>query len=279
VEADHTAPVYGTGEIEVAADPETVWGVLADIGSWPTWNPDITEATLQGPLRPGTTFSWKSGPGTITSELQVVDQPTELTWTGKTMGIPAIHVYRLRPSAQHPRAYDRLHRGVLERAPVTAAAPAVHHHPEDGHRHGPGPAEGRGRTASHPMSPAETPPPAAGRAGPGRPSTLGSVNLVVRFLCELALLVALAVWGFHTGTGPGAKVALGLGAPLLAAVIWGLWVAPAWRRRLTDPTRLMVEAVLFAAGVAALTAAGYPLVAAGFAIVVAVNITLDRVLG
>jgi hypothetical protein len=62
-------------------------------------------------------------------------------------------------------------------------------------------------------------------------------------------------------------------------VIWGLWVAPAWRRRLTDPTRLMVEAVLFAAGVAALTAAGYPLVAAGFAIVVAVNITLDRVLG
>ena len=129
------------------------------------------------------------------------------------------------------------------------------------------------------MSPTEKPtPPAAGRVGSGRPSELRSDNLAVRFLCELGLLAALAVWGFHTGTGVAAKVALGLGAPLLAAVSWGLWVAPASRRRLTDPTRLVVEVVLFAGGVAAL-AAGYPLVAVGFAVVVAVNITLDRVLG
>jgi hypothetical protein len=53
-------------------------------------------------MRPGTTFRWKSGPGTITSTFQVVDEPTELTWTGKTLGIPAIHVYRLRPSERHP---------------------------------------------------------------------------------------------------------------------------------------------------------------------------------
>jgi hypothetical protein len=102
VQADRDAPVYGTGEIDIAADPETVWGVLADIGGWPSWNPDITGATLSGPVRPGTTFRWKAGPGTITSTFQVVEQPTELTWTGKTMGIPAIHVYRLRPIPQHP---------------------------------------------------------------------------------------------------------------------------------------------------------------------------------
>jgi hypothetical protein len=67
VKADRNAPVYGTGEVEVAADPETVWGVLADIGGWPSWNPDITGVTLQGPVRPGTTFRWKSGPGTTTT--------------------------------------------------------------------------------------------------------------------------------------------------------------------------------------------------------------------
>lgn len=55
---------------------------------------------LRGPVQPGTTFSWKSGPGTITSTFQVVEEPTELTWTGKTMGIPAVHVYRLRQSEQ-----------------------------------------------------------------------------------------------------------------------------------------------------------------------------------
>jgi hypothetical protein len=54
----------------------------------------------RGAVQPGTTFSWKSGPGTITSTFQLVDRPTELAWTGKTLGIPAIHVYRLRPSDQ-----------------------------------------------------------------------------------------------------------------------------------------------------------------------------------
>jgi hypothetical protein len=107
---------------------------------------------------------------------------------------------------------------------------------------------------------------------------LRSVNLGVRLLCELALLVALAIWGFHAGSGLATDLLLGLGAPLLAAVIWGLWVAPASRRRLADPARLLVEVLLFAAGVVALAVAGFPLVAVGFAAVAAVNMTLDRVL-
>lgn len=102
MQADQKAPVYGTGEVEVAADPETVWSVLADIQGWPSWNPDITAVTVRGPVQPGTTFSWKSGPGTITSTFQLVDRPTELAWTGKTLGIPAIHVYRLRPATRAP---------------------------------------------------------------------------------------------------------------------------------------------------------------------------------
>jgi hypothetical protein len=102
VRADADAPVFATGEIEMAADPETVWAVMAEIGRWPEWNPDITAATLHGPLRPGTSFTWRSGPGTIRSVLQVVERPTELSWTGRTMGIPAIHVYRLRPSLERP---------------------------------------------------------------------------------------------------------------------------------------------------------------------------------
>jgi hypothetical protein len=129
------------------------------------------------------------------------------------------------------------------------------------------------------MSATEEPsPPGAGRARPGRPSALRSANLAVRLLCELGLLVALAVWGFHTGSSLAADLALGLGTPLLVAVIWGLWVAPASRRRLPDPARLVVEVLLFAAGVAALAAAGYILVAVVFAVVVATNTILVRVL-
>ena len=65
MQADANAPVFATGEVEMAADPETVWAVMADISRWPDWNPDISAATLHGPVRPGTSFSWKSGPGTI----------------------------------------------------------------------------------------------------------------------------------------------------------------------------------------------------------------------
>jgi hypothetical protein len=61
-------------------------------------------------------------------------------------------------------------------------------------------------------------------------------------------------------------------------VAWGLWVAPASRRRLADPLRLAVEVVLFAAGVAALAAAGYLLAAVIFAVVVATNLILVRML-
>jgi hypothetical protein len=129
------------------------------------------------------------------------------------------------------------------------------------------------------MSPAGEPPShPPGSHGQGRASRLRSVNLGVRLLCELALLVALAVGGFHAGSGLASDLVLGLGAPLLAAVVWGLWVAPASRRRLADPARLLVEVLLFAAGVVALAVAGFPLVAVGFAAVVAVNMTLDRVL-
>jgi hypothetical protein len=102
VQADADAPVFATGEVEMAADLDTVWEIMADIQHWPSWNPDIASATVHGPVRPGTRFSWKSGPGTIRSTFQVVERPAELSWTGKTIGIPAIHVYRLRPSDQHP---------------------------------------------------------------------------------------------------------------------------------------------------------------------------------
>ena len=88
---------------------------------------------------------------------------------------------------------------------------------------------------SHAGEPSPRP---AGSRRQGRASLLRSGNLAVRLLCELGLLVALAVWGFHAGSGLAADLVLGLGAPLLAAAVWGwgCW----WRRRQHGawPTRL-----------------------------------------
>ena len=64
--------------------------------------------------------------------------------------------------------------------------------------------------------------------------------------------------GFRVGDGIGAG-ALGVGAPLLAAVVWGAWVAPKAVAS-ADPTRVAIELVLFGVGTA-LAVAGQPMLA------------------
>lgn len=102
------------------------------------------------------------------------------------------------------------------------------------------------------------------------------LNLVLRFVLELCILIALGCWGFNSSSETLPRIALGIGAPLIAAAVWGVVVAPASRRRLQDPLRLLVEIVIFAAAVLALAAAGQPALALIFAVVTAINITLVR---
>jgi hypothetical protein len=54
--------------------------------------------SVEGPVQPGTVFRWKAGPSTLTSTLQVVNPPSEIAWTGTTMGIRAMHVFRFQAS-------------------------------------------------------------------------------------------------------------------------------------------------------------------------------------
>ncbi len=95
VDVDRTAPAVGSSELEIVASPEIVWDVLTDVAAWPTWNPDVKSASLDGALGEGSRFSWKSGPGTITSTVGSIEPPHAITWTGTTLGIKAIHVHRL----------------------------------------------------------------------------------------------------------------------------------------------------------------------------------------
>jgi hypothetical protein len=92
---------------------------------------------------------------------------------------------------------------------------------------------------------------------------LANVNLALRFVLELAGIVALAWWGFHAAEGP-AGIILGLGAPALLIVIWGLFIAPRARYPQPPAFRLVVGTVLLEGAAAALLAAGA--VAAGLAL-------------
>ena len=98
MDVDATAPVTARESRDIAASAADVWAVLSDVGRWSCWNPEIRSARLEGPLAPGTLVQWRAGPGAITSVLRVVDPLKELSWTGSTMGIHAVHVWRLESS-------------------------------------------------------------------------------------------------------------------------------------------------------------------------------------
>jgi hypothetical protein len=97
MDIDRRAPASGAGEIRIEASPDVVWDVLSDLSNWPAWNPDVRSVTLRGPLQPGTEFRWKSGSSSLVSVLEVLDPPREIGWTGSTMGIHAVHVFRFQP--------------------------------------------------------------------------------------------------------------------------------------------------------------------------------------
>lgn len=96
MEINESAPVIAAGTVEIAAGPELVWDLLADIERWPEWNADVKSASLAGRVESGEVFRWKAGPAKLVSTLQTVERPTELSWTGRTMGMSAVHVWRFQ---------------------------------------------------------------------------------------------------------------------------------------------------------------------------------------
>jgi len=80
--------------------------------------------------------------------------------------------------------------------------------------------------------------------------------LTVAFLSELAALAALALWGWSATTGTVPRLLLAVGAPLVAAVLWGVFAAPSAPVQLPALT-LLVKVAVFGSGVLALVAAGH----------------------
>lgn len=100
-----------------------------------------------------------------------------------------------------------------------------------------------------------------------------NANDVLAFVVELAALAVLCAWGFHVGDATAARLLLGIGLPLLAAVAWGLFAAP--RARYEVPALRLVTKLVVLGGAAAASFGVLPMGAAvAFAVVVAVNLTL-----
>jgi hypothetical protein len=106
---------------------------------------------------------------------------------------------------------------------------------------------------------------------------LKNANLALMFFLELGVLASLVYWGFATGSGLLAKIGLGLGALVLATVVWGLFGAPRGKWHLYGFSRVLLEVVFFGSAVVALFVAGHHTLSGAFALLFVLNAILRAV--
>ena len=99
-------------------------------------------------------------------------------------------------------------------------------------------------------------------------------NLLLRFLLELFALGALGYWGFKTGNGAIAELALGVGAPLATAGVWAMFVSPQAPVQLPFLVVLLPQVLAFGSAAAGLGATEHRTLALVFGMVVVVNAVL-----
>jgi len=111
------------------------------------------------------------------------------------------------------------------------------------------------------------------------------LNLALRFLLELVAWGGVGLWGWGITTGPR-RYLLAIGLPLLLMALWGVFAVPGDPSRsgsapipVPGALRLLLELAIFAVGVWALWASGYPQWSMGFAVVVLLHylISYDRI--
>jgi hypothetical protein len=80
--------------IKIAATPENVWAVLADLNDYPKWHPSYQSVT--GQLAVGSTLTIRTtspntgNPITLRVKVLAVEPGSELTWASKLLGITTI---------------------------------------------------------------------------------------------------------------------------------------------------------------------------------------------
>jgi uncharacterized protein YndB with AHSA1/START domain len=82
-----SAPVSAFAEIDIAAPRREVWSILADVSSWPTWNPAIRQSVRDEELEVGSGFRFSTEIGTLKCKVTAIDGPRALSWKGRVLGL------------------------------------------------------------------------------------------------------------------------------------------------------------------------------------------------
>ncbi|WP_433887455.1 SRPBCC domain-containing protein [Streptomyces sp. CA-111067] len=83
--APSRSPIHFTNEIEVEASPETIWSLLVDPRTWPTFYPGVEHVQLldgHESLRLGTRFETNLAGQDIFASVQEFQPVTRIAWGG-----------------------------------------------------------------------------------------------------------------------------------------------------------------------------------------------------
>ncbi|MBV7506291.1 YrdB family protein [Bacillus sp. sid0103] len=103
------------------------------------------------------------------------------------------------------------------------------------------------------------------------------INIGVRFLLEIFVLIILGYWGFKFSQGTILKFIVGIGLPLLIAVIWGLFGAPKATYLLSGFPFLLLEIVVFGLPVIALLSLEEQALAFIYGLITVINLVLMKI--
>ena len=107
-------------------------------------------------------------------------------------------------------------------------------------------------------------------------SAFRGINLALAFLLELSALAALGYWGYCAGNSTFTSLLLGIGIPLIAAILWGLFAAP--HARYPNPLlKIGVKALVFVAAFFALLDKDQTGLAILFGVLVIGNLLILRI--
>ena len=100
---DQQAPLKARKEILIEVPANKVWSLLTDINHWPEWQSAVAYAEIQGNLAVGTAFRWKAMGLNISSVIRELEPEKAIVWTGKSLGMTAIHQWKLEPVGDDTR--------------------------------------------------------------------------------------------------------------------------------------------------------------------------------
>ena len=87
-------------QAEAAVSAQAVWQCWADVAAWPSWNPDVHEATIDGPFTSGAQIRMTLGSGDVVPlTVTDVDEGRSFVDEASLDGVVVRTTHRVEPAA------------------------------------------------------------------------------------------------------------------------------------------------------------------------------------